>query len=55
MQCWRLDDARQTLALASLSGGIPQVIYWGAPLPETDDLTVLARAQMADVTGGMLL
>jgi alpha-galactosidase len=54
MQCWRLDDARQTLALASLSGGIPQVIYWGAPLPETDDLTVLARAQMADVTGGML-
>ena len=37
-----------------LSGGIPQVIYWGAPLPKSDDLTVLARAQMADVTGGML-
>ena len=54
MQCWRLDDARQTLALSSLSGGIPQVIYWGAPLPKSDDLTVLARAQMADVTGGML-
>ena len=54
MQCWRLDDGRQTLALASRDGRIPEVIYWGAPLPASDDLAVLARAADPDVTGGML-
>lgn len=53
-QCWRLDDARQTLALASFGGRCPQVIYWGAPLPLSEDLTQLAHTGMLDVTGGML-
>lgn len=53
-QCWRLDDARQTLALASDGGRCPQVIYWGAPLPLEEDLVQLAAASALDVTGGML-
>lgn len=52
--CWRLDDARQTLALASTGGLCPQVIYWGAPLPMREDLTALTQVSTLDVTGGML-
>ncbi|WP_298917443.1 alpha-galactosidase [uncultured Roseobacter sp.] len=51
---WRLDDERQTLALASSGGRCPQVIYWGAPLPIDEDLVQLARTSALDVTGGML-
>ncbi|OSP56395.1 alpha-galactosidase [Pseudoruegeria sp. SK021] len=51
---WRLDDARQTLALAARAGRLPCVIYWGPPLPQSDDLRALAHAQHLDVTGGML-
>ncbi len=51
---WRLDDARQTLALASTAGRLPCVIYWGAPLPGDEDLAALAAATAPDVTGGML-
>ena len=51
---WRLDDARQTLVLASTSGHCPQIIYWGAPLPREEDLEQLHRSTMPDVTGGML-
>ena len=54
MQTWRLDCARQTLALATRYGRCPTVIYWGAPLPMDEDLSVLAAATQADVTGGML-
>ncbi|WP_300034912.1 alpha-galactosidase [uncultured Roseobacter sp.] len=53
-QCWRLDDERQTLALASSGGLCPQVIYWGAPLPASEDLTQLVQTATLDVTGGML-
>ncbi|WP_187428811.1 Alpha-galactosidase [Roseobacter fucihabitans] len=53
-KCWRLDDARQTLALASMGGRCPQVIYWGAPLPADEDLAALASVCTLDVTGGML-
>ncbi|MEM0946439.1 MAG: alpha-galactosidase [Pseudomonadota bacterium] len=54
MHCWRLDDGRQTLALASRGGRLPEVIYWGAPLPADEDLKTLARSGDIDVTGGML-
>ena len=36
------------------SGGIPACVYWGAALPEGEDLGSLARACASDVTGGML-
>lgn len=53
-RAWRLDSAQQTLVLASANDRLPQVIYWGPPLPQTEDLQTLAQAHTADVTGGML-
>ncbi|MES2145421.1 MAG: alpha-galactosidase [Pseudomonadota bacterium] len=50
---WRVDAGGQTLALAT-SGGIPEVIYWGAALPASEDLSQLADAARHDLTGGML-
>lgn len=50
---WRIDAGGQTLALAT-SGGIPEVIYWGATLPATEDLSQLAASALNDITGGML-
>ncbi|MGV8953006.1 MAG: alpha-galactosidase [Cypionkella sp.] len=50
---WRLDTEQQTLALSS-TGGVPQVIYWGPPLPATEDLAALALSQQFDLTGGMI-
>ena len=40
--------------LASQNGALPEVIDWGAPLPEGEGLVALARALQSDVTGGML-
>ncbi|MCF6445803.1 alpha-galactosidase [Nereida sp. MMG025] len=54
MHHWRLDDARQTLVLASTGARLPEVIYWGAPLPATENLETLHAAHAIDVTGGML-
>ena len=54
MHHWRLDDARQTLVLATKGARLPQVIYWGAPLPADEDLETLQAAYQLDVTGGML-
>ncbi|SFR43814.1 alpha-galactosidase [Yoonia tamlensis] len=54
MDAYRLDDGQQTLVLAVAGGGLPQVVYWGAPLPETEDLTAICAAHAIDVTGGML-
>ena len=54
MQSWRLDDRRQTLVLAARRERLPEVIYWGAPLPQGEDKTALAAAHHLDVTGGML-
>ena len=53
-QNWRLDDGRQTLALASVNGRCPQIVYWGPPLPASEDLSALAHSATLDVTGGML-
>ena len=54
MQCWRLDDGRQTLVLAARRTRLPEVMYWGAPLPQEENLETLAEADRLDVTGGML-
>ncbi len=54
MAQWRLDDGVQTLVLSAPGGGIPAAIYWGAPLPEDEDLAALARAHIPDFTGGAL-
>lgn len=54
MQTWRLDDARQTLVLAAKRDRLPEVVYWGAALPEGEDLTTLQAAHGIDLTGGML-
>lgn len=51
---WRLDDARQTLALRAEDDRLPEVIYWGARLPDDTDLAVIHAASALDVTGGML-
>ncbi|MEP4197812.1 MAG: alpha-galactosidase [Aliishimia sp.] len=53
-QAWRLDDGRQTLVLAAKHSRLPEVVYWGAPLPNDEDLATVARAHMLDITGGML-
>ncbi len=50
---WRIDAGGQTLAIAT-SGGIPEVTYWGATLPQTEDLSQLSAATRSDLTGGML-
>jgi alpha-galactosidase len=52
--CWRLDDGRQTIAFASSDGGLPEVIYWGAPLPEFEDLVEAFAATRRDLTSGTL-
>jgi len=53
-QAWRLDDARQPLVLAARRTRLPEVVYWGPPLPKGEDLGTLYHAHMLDVTGGML-
>ena len=54
IQHWRMDDGRQTLVLAARRERLPEVVYWGAPLPEGEDLTTIHAAHAIDVTGGML-
>ncbi|WP_394197277.1 alpha-galactosidase [Litoreibacter albidus] len=54
IQCWRLDDDRQSLVLASYNDRLAEVVYWGPRLAEDEDLTTLYHAYAIDVTGGML-
>lgn len=54
IQCWSLGDDRQSLILASTDDRLPEVIYWGPPLPNGEELEALAAASLMDVTGGML-
>ena len=54
IQCWRLDDSRQTLVLGSHKDRLAEVIYWGPRLPDEEDLEALFGAVAIDVTGGML-
>ncbi len=51
---WRLDDGRQTLVLTTRNDRLPQVVYWGARLPDDEDLETIHAAHVIDVTGGML-
>ncbi|NNF90974.1 MAG: alpha-galactosidase [Boseongicola sp.] len=52
--CWRLDDGRQTLVLGCDRDRLAEVVYWGARLPDDEDLATLYAAHSIDVTGGML-
>lgn len=54
IQCWRLDDGRQTLVLGSRRAHLAEVIYWGPRLPDDEDLETLFLTHQIDVTGGML-
>ncbi|WP_226782908.1 alpha-galactosidase [Oceaniglobus trochenteri] len=54
IRAWRMDTRDQTLVLVSRDDALPECIYWGAPLPEDEDLETLASAAVMDVTGGML-
>ncbi|WP_316013561.1 alpha-galactosidase [Roseobacter sp. HKCCA0434] len=54
IECWRLDTADATLVLASENRRLPEVLHWGARLPDGEGLVALWRAGMSDVTGGML-
>ncbi len=51
---WRLDTPAQTLILSTSDGGLPEVVYWGAPLPPDDEPGAMAAAGRCDITGGML-
>ena len=53
-QTYRIDDGRQTLVLAARDDRLPEVVYWGAALPEGEDLRAVQAAHVIDVTGGML-
>lgn len=53
-RCWRLDDSLQTLVLAASEERLARIVYWGARLPDDEDLPALARAGAIDLTGGML-
>ncbi|MDW4497982.1 alpha-galactosidase [Sulfitobacter sp. D35] len=54
IRSWRIDGKGQTLVLASAEDRLPCVAYWGASLPESEDLGAIFAAQDLDVTGGML-
>ncbi|MEW7008773.1 alpha-galactosidase [Lentilitoribacter sp. EG35] len=55
MKTWRLNTPRQSIVFKqSEKQQLPSVCYWGAPLPETEDLTQLVLSTNMDVAGGML-
>ena len=54
IRTWVLQDDRQSLVLASCQDRLPEIVYWGARLSESDDPESVARAVKLDVTGGML-
>ncbi len=41
MQTWALNDGRQSLVLAAQRDRLPQVVYWGAALPDGEDLSLI--------------
>ncbi|TMV90625.1 alpha-galactosidase [Thioclava sp. BHET1] len=51
---WHLNGPSVSLVLASHEDRLAQVVYWGAALPEGEDLAQLVAAARPDVTGGML-
>jgi alpha-galactosidase len=53
VKTWRLDAGAQTLVFAC-DDGLARVVYWGAQLPETEDLAQIADSARNDLTGGMM-
>jgi alpha-galactosidase len=53
MTAWRIDAPTQTLVLHANSG-IPVCVYWGARLPDAENLAAIVAAGEPDLTGGML-
>ena len=54
IRCWRLDCGRQTMVLGAKNNRLAEVAYWGAPLPDDENLQTLYAAYQIDLTGGML-
>ncbi|OIP87358.1 MAG: alpha-galactosidase [Rhodobacterales bacterium CG2_30_65_12] len=54
IRSWRLDGPCQTLALVARSDALAEVIWWGARLPDGENLAALADAGDIDITGGQL-
>jgi len=54
MLTWRLDDSAQTIVVAAIDNSMAFVAYWGALLPAHEDLNQLVKAQVRDLTGGMI-
>ncbi|KJZ19019.1 alpha-galactosidase [Loktanella sp. S4079] len=54
IQCWRLEDARQTLVIGVRDKQLAEVVYWGPRLPADENLETLCAAHGLDVAGGML-
>ncbi len=50
---WRLDTPAQTLVLVSYDRHMPCVAYWGAPLPQDEDLLALVRGQQRPRPGAL--
>ncbi|MEM9853080.1 MAG: alpha-galactosidase [Pseudomonadota bacterium] len=55
MRAWRLDCPRQTLVLAAPDDGLPEIVHWGAALPDNEDLAAIARAHRIEAGGGTLM
>ncbi|MEC8042880.1 MAG: alpha-galactosidase, partial [Pseudomonadota bacterium] len=51
---YRLDADGQTLVAHQPPKGLGCVLYWGAALPQDEDLTALLDGTAMDVTGGMM-
>ena len=45
IQCWRLDDGRQSLVLGSQKDHLAEVVYWGPRLPDDENLNTLYEAE----------
>jgi len=54
IKTWRLDTHEQTLVLSAVDDRLACVVYWGAALPMNEDLQLLCKTNVVDVTGGML-
>jgi alpha-galactosidase len=53
ISAWRLDSDCQTLVLASASGHMPCVVYWGSPLPLSEDIVMLAKSMARPRPGAL--